>query len=135
MQPRNDREDLAPAAGIQHGRCFIEHQHLRLHRQHPRYGNALLLPAGKHMRCTRGILLHAHCGERRIHPFADLRARHAKVFRPKRHVLFHDSRHELIVGILEHYADFLADAQRIFLIFCVHPRNANRAFRWQKQCI
>ena len=134
MQPRNDREDLAPAAGIQHGRCFIEHQHLRLHRQHPRYGNALLLPAGKHMRCARGVLLHSHCGERRIHPFADLRARHAKVFRPERHVLFHDSRHELIVGILEHYADFWRMLSVFSSSFVSIPATRT-APSVQKQCI
>ena len=50
VEPVNRIHDLAPSARIKHSGRFIQNDDIRLHRQHARDGDALLLSAGEHVR-------------------------------------------------------------------------------------
>ena len=80
-----------------------------LHGNRPRDGNALLLSAREQMRCCLRIRFHPHERKCILHTRADLLWRNAEVFGTERHIIRHNSRNKLIVRILEHHADLLAD--------------------------
>ena len=62
-----------------------------------------------------------------VHPAAHLFLRHAEVFQRKGHVLFHHSRHDLVVRVLEHHAHGLADIVEFLFVCGVHALHIHLA--------
>ena len=112
--------DLCASVGVQHRRCFVQNQAVGAHGDDARNGDALFLPAGQLIRRCLALFVDAcqlHCF---VDAGADLRRRHAQIFRRKGDVLLHDGGNDLVVGVLEHHAHLLADIVEMLLAAGVH---------------
>ena len=109
----------APAR-IQHGRRLVKHQHRRIHGQHAGNGHALLLSAGQRVRLVALKAGKPHILKRLRHAFAQLRRGDTQVFGAEGHVVFHQRRHQLIVGVLKHHAARFAHRIRALGVGGVH---------------
>ena len=103
-QPLEHADQLPPPARIEAGRRLVEHEHLGVHRQDRRQGNALPLAEAQAMRHPPLEARHAYRLERPLDAAVDLGLRHPHVQRPERHVLEHGRAEQLVVGVLEHEA-------------------------------
>ena len=135
MQIMHRRQYLAPTARIEHRRRFVENDCLRLHCQHARNRNPLLLSAREQMRRMRAVFLHAHGRERRIDPPSQLRTRYAEVFRAESYIFFHHGRHDLVIRVLEYHAHPAADIPQAALVIDRDSVHQNIALRRGEQYI
>ena len=76
-------------------------------------GDALLLAAGQVGRVGVRMREHADIGQGIMHALGDVGLWDAEVFRAKGHIVGHDARHHLILGMLKHAAHALPDGQRV----------------------
>ena len=113
VERAQDVGELAARGGVEVGRRLVEHQDLRLHRQHGGDRDPAALAEGQVVRRPVGEVGHADPVERVHRPGASSSApAHAEVGRPERDVLA-DGRHEqLVVGVLEDDADPAPDLAR-----------------------
>jgi len=118
---------LLAAARVQHGGGFVQDQAVRAHGNHTGNGHALLLTAGKVVGCALAVFVDAGHLHGVVHPAAHLVLRHAEVFQRKGHVLFHHSRHDLVVRVLEHHAHSLADIVKLVLVCGIHALHIHLA--------
>ena len=79
---------LAPAFGIEHCRGFVKDDTFRLHCHHSRYGDSLLLTAGKQVRRFASVRSHVHVGQSLVHSLPYLPWINSEIFRPKGHIIF-----------------------------------------------
>ena len=105
MQAANRVEDLASALRVEHGGRLIKNQKLRVHRQHTRQRDALLLPAGEHVRRAALKARHADGGKRGRDLFGNAVLALGVVLQAKSDVLGDDGGDELVVRALEHHPD------------------------------
>ena len=112
--------DLAPPLRVEHGGGLIEHHAARHHGDHARDRDALLLAAGQAVRRLLAVFVHTDRLERVVHALADLRRRHAHVFKRKRHVLLDDCGDQLVVRVLEHHRHGLAHLVGVVFVARVH---------------
>ena len=75
--------------GIEVGEWFVQQQHVWLDHQRARQRHALLLAAGKLVRCAVGIFFHLHNPKRFGHPLFFLRRAHGPHLQAVSHVLRH----------------------------------------------
>ena len=135
VQQLDRPHDLFSALRIKHRSRLVQHDAVRAHRNDARDRHALLLSAGKLMRCMLAVLIHADRMERLIDARAHLVRRDTEIFKPERNVLLHDGRNDLVIRVLEHHADMLPDLQQLFLVFGIHARDRDRALRWEQNRI
>ena len=109
VEPAHGIEHVAPPHRVEHRGRFVEHEHLRLHRQRPGDGHALLLSAREHMWRARGEGFHIDGAERLINPASNLLRRHAEIFGAEGDVLLHHRGDDLVIRVLEHHAHALAN--------------------------
>ena len=77
VQPAQPAPQLLPHLGVERAERLVEQQHLRLHRERAREGNALALSARKLVGVALGEPLELHQLEQRPHLLADARLREA----------------------------------------------------------
>ena len=70
-QPLHNVQHLADHFGVKRGRRLVKEEDVRVHRQRPRDGDALLLPAGE--LCGARVLIRRHAHTRQIFPGDPLR--------------------------------------------------------------
>ena len=78
---------------------------------------------------------HADSLQRLVHAPADFLRRNAEILGCKRHVLFHDVRDDLVIGVLEHHAHLLADGKEVLFLLRVEPVDRHRAALGQQNCV
>jgi hypothetical protein len=128
-----DLQHFVAAQRVEHGRGLVEHDHRRVHRQHAGNADALLLPAGEHVRRPHPVGLHAHLFQRPVHATGDLLPRHAQVFRPKGHILLDDGGHDLVVRLLKDHAHGAADGAQVAALARIPFLHPDVALRRQQQ--
>ena len=96
---------LAATARIEAGSGLVEHEQLRLHRQHGGDGDALLLADAEMVRDAVHVVAHIHGSECITHARAHFLLGQALVNRAERDVVEHRGREELVVGLLKNQAD------------------------------
>ena len=117
-----DRSDhLFAPARVEHCGSFIQHDALRMHGNHARDRDTLLLSPAQAVRRPSSHFPHAHCPERLFHPFPDVRRRNPLVLQPEAHILLHYGSNDLVVRILEHHARTLTDLPDISRIQGIIP--------------
>ena len=104
VQVAKHTHDAAAAADVEHGARLIEHEHVGVHGQRARDGDALLLAAREASRVGLSIGTESHTPQLGVHAPDDLVAGDAEVLRAKGHVVCHDARDDLVLGVLEHQA-------------------------------
>ena len=109
-QSTHHTHDGLAAAHVQKRGRLVEHEHLRLHGQCTGDAHALTLPTAHARRVGARVVGERHAGELAVHAPTDLVAGKAEVFGPEGHVVGHDARHDLVVGVLEHEAEGAAGA-------------------------
>ena len=134
-QARHGLDDLAPAGRVEHRGRLVEHDALRLHGDHARDGDALLLSARKQVRRVHAKFIHPHLFERRVHPPADLLRRHAEILRREGYVVLDDVGDDLVVGVLKHHAHRAAHPEKLLLVGSVDPVYQHPALRGQQNCV
>ena len=125
-------QHIPPPGGIEHGGGLVQNKDFRLHREHARDSDALLLSAGEKVRGVMAEFIHTDALERLVHAAADLRRGNAQIFGSERHIILHDARDDLVIGVLKHHADRPAHVEEIFLIARVHALDGNRSLRRHK---
>ena len=98
-----------PPARVEHRGRLVEDEDVRLHRQHARDGDALLLAARERGGLAFLAALEPDGGKRAGHQLAQLLAFHAEVLGAERDVVLDDARDDLVVGVLEHEPRAAAD--------------------------
>ena len=119
--------DLAAALRVEHGGRLIEHNAARHHGDNARDGDALLLSAGQTVRRLRAVFVHTDGMERIVHALADLCGRHAHVLQRKCYILLDHSGDQLVVRVLEHHRNGLADLVGVVFVAGVHHVNVAHA--------
>ena len=84
------------------------------------------------MRRVIAEFVHTDALQGLVHAAADLRRGNAKVFGRKRHIVLHDARNDLVVGILKHHADRPAHVKKVFLAARVHALDGHGTLRRHK---
>ena len=112
-------EDTHARILIEHGGRLVEYHHTRIHRDNPRDGDALLLPAAHGCRIVSKMPCHAYRIERIRDLLTDARTTHAKIFRAKCHIITGDRRDDLILRILEYRTDIMPGTS---ILVGVRPR-------------
>ena len=112
-------DDLVAAARVEHGRGLVKDDDLRAHGDDARDRDALLLPAGEQVRGMGAVFVHADLLQGLVDTLADLRARHAEVFRGEGHVVLNHVGDKLVVRVLENHADAAADLKNLVLLAAV----------------
>ena len=107
-QPVDERHEVGDALGIEPRGRFVEHQHLRLHREDARDGDPFLLAAREVVRHALAQVLDPEEGERLPDTVGDRLLVEAEVGRAERDVLLHGGGEDLVVGVLEDDPDELA---------------------------
>ena len=93
----------APApANVQHGTGLVQHEQVWVHGERSGYGHTLLLAAGEAGGVCLRVGAHGHAGKLLVYPADDLCVRDAEVLWAKGHVVGHDARDNLVLGVLEH---------------------------------
>ena len=95
-------DEAAPRPRIKPSRRLIHHQNLWIHRKHSRNRNALLFPGTQVMRHALLIARHIHGGQRSRYAPAHLGLAQPHVQRPKRYILKHRRRKQLVIRVLKH---------------------------------
>ena len=129
------RHNFGTPLGVQHGRRLIENNTLGFHRHNTCNGNALFLPSGKEVRGFLLKLPHIHIFEGFIHPAADFGRLYAQIFRTKGHIIFYNSRNQLIIGILKNHAGSLSHIPDVFIVTCIIAVHIDYTLCGQKQAV
>ena len=70
------------------------------------------------MRCMIAERFHTDTTKRIVYATTDLRRLYTVILGTECDIFFHDSRYKLVIGILEHHTDLLADIPDILIIEC-----------------
>ena len=122
-------EDFLAAFRVQHGSGFVQYDAAGPQRQRAGDSNPLLLPAGQQMRRMFPVIQHIHRPQSVFHSLLQFLCGYADIFRPESHVFFHNSRHDLVVRILEHHTRVLPDLPQIVFVQRIQPVNVHTALR------
>ena len=106
VQPFDGCHNLPSAEGVQHGGAFVEDDAFTLHGDGARDGDALLLTARELVSGMTGLFPHTDNVQCFVHAAADLSGGKTEVFASEGNVFFHNGGNKLVVGVLEHHADF-----------------------------
>ena len=120
-ETRDGGDDLVAAARVEHGRGLVKDDDPGPHGDDARDRDALLLSAGEKVRGMGAVFVHADLLQSLVHALADLRARHAEVFRGEGHVVLNHVGDKLVVRVLEDHADAAADLKNLVLLAAVDP--------------
>ena len=93
--------DAAASANVKHGTRLIKYEHVWVHGEGARDGDALLLAAGEARRICLGICGHRHAPQLLVDAAGDVDALDAEVLWPEGHVIGDDTRDDLVLGVLE----------------------------------
>ena len=108
---------------------------MRLHGDCPRDGNALLLSARKQVRRSLCVRFHTDECKRILHARTNLCGRHTEVFGAERDIVRDNCRNELIIGVLEHHADFLSDVPSPCLVLRIPSAHPTRSRARQEESV
>ena len=112
-QPLDDLDDLGLPLVVKHGGCLVEDQHLGRGGKRPRDGDALLLAAREVVHVPVLEAGKPHLGQGARRRLARLGRGGTEVQGREGHVLAHDARDELVLGILEHHLAAAAQLVRV----------------------
>jgi len=135
VQAQHGACDFSTAVGIEHGCRLVENDRLWAHGDDAGDGDALLLPAAQVVWHGVAEFFHLHQAQRFVDALKDRLARKAEIFRPKRDLLEHGCRHELVIRILENHPHTLQNIQRVVLVAGVQPVDEDAALRWQQESV
>ena len=107
MQVADGLHELLTAARVKARNWLIEHEVLRLQREHAGDGHTALLPAGKRKRRALPVrrIVEMHELHRFLHALRDLCFRQAEVARAKGDIGLDGLFKQLLLRILKHHAD------------------------------
>ena len=103
------------ARGVQAGCRLVEDQDLRVHCEHCRDGNALLLPFAEVVGEPAGVSGHINLAEGPGDPGMDLRFGAPHMQRPERYILKNRGGEKLVVGVLKYQPNQSPDMAEISL--------------------
>ncbi len=127
----HDRDQLVAARRVEALERLVEDEQLGAHHQRAGQGDLALLAAGEVVRDAPRQVLDAEAGERLLDHLADLCLRHTVLPRGEGDVVEHAGGQYLLVDVLQHDTDPLADT----LPFAsgIHTKDAHQAFLAAKQ--
>ena len=102
---KQGRNDLFPAAGVEHCGGLVKNHARGLHCEDSRNRYTLLLTARELVRRVRAVLVHTDGSQRVVHPLSEFRGLNTEVLGSEGYVLLDDARDKLVVGVLEHQTD------------------------------
>ena len=109
-------DELGGGDRVELSRRLVEDQNLRLHDDHAREVEQLLLPAGERRRRLREPVLDPEIGRRLRHTRRDLALRHAEVLEPEYELMPDLVRDDLLLGLLHDESDRRRGAQGIEVV-------------------
>ena len=120
-------------AGVEHCRSLVQNQNARVHGKNACNGHALLLTTGKRMGLLALETGKPHVGQRTRHALTQLGQLNAQVLGAERHIIFNQSRHQLIIRILENHAGRLTDEVRALGVGRAHSVHRHRSLVGQQK--
>ena len=135
VQLTNRPDHFRSSARIQHGSGFIQHDALRLHRDHSRDRDSLFLSSGQAVGRRASHFPHADRPQGLLNPCPDILCGYPHVFRPESDVLLYHGGDDLIVGILEYHARALTDVPQTGFVPGIIPVHVESPLRWKEQSI
>ena len=123
VQLTDNIHDLTAALRVEHGGRLIEYNAARHHGDNACDCDSLLLSAGQTVRRLCTVFVHADGTQCIVNALADLCGRHAHVLQRKCNIFFNNGSDKLVVRVLEHHRNSLADLVGVVFVAGVHHVN------------